>query len=45
MPAGRDGSDRGKEIATVLAKAGWRWPTRNRRGFDPDSVRIDWKVN
>jgi site-specific DNA recombinase len=74
--------DRAKEIAAVLAKAGWRSPleplaggnieaawkqltlaqkraildavadvtvlptaaTRNRRGFDPDSVQIGWKV-
>jgi hypothetical protein len=26
---------------TVLPTAA----TRNRRGFDPDSVRIDWKVS
>jgi site-specific DNA recombinase len=75
--------ERAKEIAEVLAKAGWRSPlepltggnieavwkqltlaqnraildavadvtvlptkaTRNRRGFDPDSVRINWKVS
>jgi DNA invertase Pin-like site-specific DNA recombinase len=73
--------ERGKEIAEVLAKAGWRSPleplaggnieaawenlslmqkraildvvadvyvlptTQTRRGFDPDGVRIEWKVS